>query len=87
MEKERFMQLLQKAGLNKKEFAKIANISYGTVNNWGQKKNANKKITPIPNWVEPFMHYYFKAKELDYVTEEICRKLQKVKEKDSGDSL
>ena len=82
MDKKRFMELLQKAGLTKKEFAEIANIPYGTVNNWGQKRNLNKKVTEVPGWVEPFMYYYFKAKELDYVTEEICAKLREVKSKE-----
>ena len=82
MDKKRFMELLEEAGLTKKEFAEITNLPYGTVNNWGQKRNLNKKVTEIPKWVEPFMHYYFKAKKLDYVTEEICAKLQEVKSKE-----
>ncbi len=78
MEKQKFINLLDLAHINKKEFAKIANIPYGTVNNWGLKRKG--KILAIPNWVEPFIYYYLKAKKLEYVTEEICQKLQEVKE-------
>lgn len=78
MEKQKFMNLLELAGINKKEFAKIANIPYGTVNNWGL--NRKGKILAIPNWVEPFIYYYLKAKKLEYVTDEICQKLQEVKD-------
>ena len=77
MEKKQFMELLQRAHLNKKEFAKIATIPYGTVNNWGLKRNG--KIMVVPNWVKPFMHFYFKAKQLEYITDEICQKIQDVK--------
>ena len=77
MEKEQFIELLKSTNINKKEFAKIANIPYGTVNNWGLKRQG--KIMAIPNWVEPFIYYYLKAKKLEYVTDEICEKLQEIK--------
>ncbi len=77
MEKQKFMNLLDMANINKKEFAEIAHIPYGTVNNWGL--NRQGKVLAIPNWVEPFIYYYLKAKKLEYVTDEICQKLQEVK--------
>lgn len=78
MEKEKLSQLLQMVGLNKKEFAKIAKIAYPTVAGWGASRKG--KVLEIPNWVEPFIYYYLKAKKLEYLTDEICQKLQEVKE-------
>jgi len=62
MTNEDFKSLLKKAGLNKKEFAKVANISYNTVRNWDN----------IPSWIEPFINNYIKAKTLDSVKDVIC---------------
>ena len=78
MEKEKLNQLLKMAGLTKKEFAQIAKIAYPTVAGWGASRKG--KVLEIPNWVEPFIHYYLKAKKLEYVTEEICQRLREVKE-------
>jgi len=78
MEKEKLNKLLKLASLNKKEFAKIANIAYPTVAGWGASRKG--KVLAIPNWVEPFIYYYLKAKKLEYVTDEICQKLQEVKD-------
>ena len=77
MKKKEFLELLVDASINKKEFAIIANIPYGTVNGWG----ANRKgvILEIPNWVKPLLHYYKKSKQLEYLTDEICMKLQSAK--------
>jgi len=72
MKKERFMQLLKEAKLNKKEFAKIANTPYGTVNGWGADRKG--RILDIPNWVEPLILHYRKSKELDYLMGELCEK-------------
>ena len=57
MEKEKLIRLLKMAKLNKKEFAKVANIPYATVNGWGVSRKG--KVLDIPNWVEPFIYYYF----------------------------
>jgi predicted transcriptional regulator len=62
MTNEDFKSLLKKAGLNKKEFAKVANISYNTVRNWDN----------IPSWTKPFINNYIKAKTLDSVKDVIC---------------
>lgn len=72
MKKDRFMELLRDAGINKKEFSKIAHISYGTVNGWGVDRKG--VVLEIPNWVEPFILHYMKSKELDYLMNEICKK-------------
>ncbi len=62
MTNDEFKHLLKKAGLNKKEFAEVANISYHTVRNWNN----------IPTWVKPFLENYIKAKTLDNVKDVIC---------------
>ena len=45
-----FKNLLKQAGMNKKDFSKIAKISYGTVNSWGVEGRAE-----VPEWVNPFL--------------------------------
>lgn len=62
MQKDEFMDLLMMAGLNKKEFANIADIPYSTVNNWGL--NRKGRVLEIPNWVRQFIYYYIKSKSL-----------------------
>lgn len=57
-----FKELLKSANLNKKEFAKIVSISYGTVNAWGVEGRAE-----VPDWVEPFIDNYLKAKKLEAI--------------------
>ena len=78
MDKNEFTKRLKELNLNNKEFSKISNIPYSTVTGWGCL--ANKKILPIPLWVEPFLYYYEKSVKLDYVTDEICAKIREVKE-------
>jgi len=70
MTNDEFKQLLKKAGLNKKEFAKVANISYHTVMSWGIKTTTRN--VPVPTWVKPFLENYIKAKTLDNVKDVIC---------------
>ena len=77
MTKEEFSNKSKKLKLSLKEFSFISNIPYSTVTGWGCM--ANKKILPIPPWVEPFLEYYEKALKLDYVTDEICAKIKEVK--------
>jgi len=77
MQKEEFTELLQRAGINKKEFAQIADVPHPTVLNWGV--NRKGKVLEIPNWVRQFLYYYERAKQLEFVTDEICSKLQIVK--------
>ena len=65
MTNDEFKQLLKKAGLNKKKFAEVANISPTTTNMWGS-------VRPVPAWVKPFLENYIKAKTLDSVKDVIC---------------
>ena len=79
MDKELFLNRLKDLNINKKEFSNICKVPYSTINNWGGI-GANEKLIPIPAWIEPFLHYYDKAKKLDYVTDEICAKIKEVKQ-------
>ena len=79
MNKEQFLNRLKNLNLNKMDFAKISEVPYPTINNWGIKRNDKPMI--IPSWVEPFLNYYDKATKLDYVTDEICEKIRLVKDK------
>ena len=78
MKKDEFFELLTKNNINKKEFAKIADIPYSTVNNWGVSRKG--RVLEIPNWVRQFLYYYNRANKLDYVAKEICEKLSEVRE-------
>lgn len=62
MKLSNFKELLKSADLNKKEFAELVRISYGTVNAWGVEGRAE-----VPDWVEPFINNYLKAKKLDEI--------------------
>jgi len=77
MKKDEFIELLQNLNLNKKDFAKIADVPYSTVNSWGVSRNG--RVLEIPNWVRQLLYYYDKARKLDFVTDEICQKLINVK--------
>jgi len=61
MKKAEFSQILKEINLTKKEFAKLANISYNTVNNW------NDENRPIPSWVKSWLENYIKAKDMDTI--------------------
>ena len=62
MEKEEFTKLLEEAGLSKKEFAEIINITQGSLNNWGSTQN-------IPYWVKTWLENYIKAQDLKKITD------------------
>lgn len=74
LEKEKFYSRLKHLNINKKDFARISNVPYSTVNNWGTK-GANGKIIPVPSWVLPFLLHYEKSRKLDYIVNDLCGKL------------
>jgi DNA-binding transcriptional regulator YiaG len=57
-----FKALLKSVNLNKREFAELVKMSYGTVNSWGVEGRAE-----VPDWVEPFIANYIKAQKLDMI--------------------
>lgn len=64
MQLSEFKTLLKKANMNKKDFAALTNISYGTVNSWGLEGRAE-----VPEWIRPFLHYYIQSKKLEKIEE------------------
>lgn len=58
---EEFSHTIKKLGLSREEFAKMVDMSYNSVANWKSKE--------IPGWVEPFLLYYEKGKDLDFLLE------------------
>ena len=77
MDKDLFQNRLKELGINKQYFSEISKVPYSTVTNWGVMRDGKPMI--IPNWVEPFLDYYEKAKKLEYVMTEICQKIESVK--------
>lgn len=62
-----FNDLLQSAGLNKKQFSKLTGVAYGTVANWGAEGK------PVPSWVASWIDNYLKARVLESVEDVICK--------------
>ncbi|MDL0104242.1 helix-turn-helix domain containing protein [Campylobacter felis] len=59
MDKEQFLTMMKELGCkNKKELAKILNMPYNSVNNWGN-------VQKFPPYVEPFLNALVKAKKYD----------------------
>lgn len=77
MDKNAFQARLKALDINKQEFAELSNTPYSTVTNWGVLREG--KPMPIPNWVEPFLLYYERARQMEYVMREICQKIETVK--------
>ncbi|WP_024786794.1 MULTISPECIES: hypothetical protein [unclassified Lebetimonas] len=64
-EKEEFNNLLQKIGLNRKEFAELSKVPYNTVKMWGIDRK-------VPSWVKPFIENYIKAKKFETAKKALC---------------
>lgn len=64
MDKTEFAELLKAAGLSKKEFAEIIDITPGSLNNWGSTQN-------IPYWVKSWLGNYIKAKSYNEMKEKV----------------
>lgn len=78
MTKEEFNIRLKSLKINAKDFARIADIPYSTINNWGFK--TNDKIIPVPKWVEPFLEHYEKSRKYDYLKNEIFEVINDLEE-------
>jgi len=57
-----FKELLKKANMNKKDFSKITQVSYGTVNSWGNDGRAE-----VPEWVRPFLNNHVEVEKLQKI--------------------
>ena len=64
MEQEKLKNLLKRANLNKKEFAKEVGLAYQTVNNWGSSKN-------VPHWVESWLKLYIQTRSFSELREKM----------------
>lgn len=71
MTKIEFDARLKELNLKKIDFAKISNMNYGSINNWGTKRG-DKNVLPIPPWVEPFLIYYEHSINLGIIRSKIC---------------
>nr|BDD47915.1 hypothetical protein 4 [Campylobacterota bacterium] len=69
MTRQEFTELLKEAKLSRKEFAAKLDMTYGTVNNWG---NANQSV---PTWVKSWLENYIKAKHFDNAKKIFCEDL------------
>lgn len=77
MQKDEFIKLLKDLNISKKKFAEIADVPYPTVSNWGVSRSG--KVLEIPNWVRQFLYYYDRSQKLEYLTSEICQKINDTK--------
>ena len=65
MTNEEFEKTLKQTGLTKKEFAKLVEMSYGGVVNWGRTAQS------IPNWVESWLALYLQNKKYENLKQAI----------------
>ncbi len=65
MTNEEFEIILKQTNLTKKEFAKLVEMSYGSVVNWGRTAQS------IPNWVESWLELYIQNKKYENLKQAI----------------
>lgn len=56
MDYKDFELLLEKANLNKKEFANLVDMNYVSITNWNKSQK-------IPNWVKSWLENYIEKKK------------------------
>lgn len=57
MTKQELNELLDKAGLSKKELASMVDLQPSSIHNWGSSQN-------VPHWVHSWLVNYIEAKTL-----------------------
>ena len=65
MSNEEFEKILKEIELTKKEFARLVDVSYGGVVNWGRVTQS------IPNWVESWLELYRKNRKFENLKKSI----------------
>ena len=65
MTNEEFETILKQTNLTKKEFAKLVEMSYGGVVNWGRTAQS------IPNWVESWLKLYIQNEKYESLKQAI----------------
>ena len=78
MTKERFKELMSKAGLNNAKLAELLDITPQSVHNWASKG--------YPYWLESWLTNYIKAKTLDSVKDVICEAPTSIGEETPADN-
>ncbi len=75
MTTKEFEEKLEKLNIKKADFVEIAKVKKGTIYNWGTSRiiKGEKETIAIPDWVEPFLDYYEKARKY----EDILRLLER----------
>ena len=77
--KEQFNQRLKILNLSLKDFSRISNVPYSTLNNWGFCKD--DKTIPVPVWVDSYLMFYEKSKKYDYLANEIFGVMKELEKK------
>lgn len=77
--KEQFNQRLKILNLSLKDFSRISNVPYSTLNNWGFCKD--DKTIPVPAWVDSYLMFYEKSKKYDYLAKEIFGVMKELEKK------
>ena len=65
MTNDEFDARLKEAKLTKKEFARIVEMSYGGVVNWGREQQT------VPSWVESWMKLYIENRKFESLKQSI----------------
>jgi DNA-binding transcriptional regulator YiaG len=65
MTNDEFEMTLKKVELTKKEFARLVEMSYGGVVNWGRSTQT------IPSWVESWLGLYIKNRKFENLKKSI----------------
>lgn len=66
---DEFSNTIKRLDLSRDEFAKMVGMSYNSVANWKSKE--------IPKWVEVFLHYYEKGKDLERLLTIVAKHINK----------
>ena len=73
------LQRLKILNLSLKDFSRISNVPYSTLNNWGFCKD--DKTIPVPAWVDSYLMFYEKSKKYDYLANEIFGVMKELEKK------
>jgi len=65
MTNDEFEKILKEIGLTKKAFARLVDMSYGGVVNWGRSTQT------IPNWVESWLELYSQNRKFENLKQSI----------------
>lgn len=61
LSRKEFNELLKKASLTKKDFCRLIELDYNSVNNWGTKNIS------VPKWVESWLENYIEKTKYEKI--------------------